>query len=137
MQTTSSAQLYAWVVGATLVGAGILGFFYNASFSVDPVERDAVLGLLDVNAWHNIVHLATGTLGLALARVAARAYALGLGVVYLLVFVLGLIAGDGGDLLGLIPINTADNILHLLLGLLGVGAGLATRPQSNPSPGRA
>ena len=63
--TRTPAQLYALIVGAALLGAGILGFFYNSSFAVgDDVPRDAVLGLLDVNAWHNIVHLATGALGL-------------------------------------------------------------------------
>ena len=127
---SSPARLYALVVGATLVAAGIIGFFYSASFSVDPVERGAVLGLLDVNGWHNVVHIATGVLGLILFRSAARAYALGLGAVYLLVFVLGLVVGDGGNLLGIIPINTADNVLHLLLGIAGVAAGLATRTGS-------
>ncbi len=124
---SSPARLYALVVGGTLVVAGIIGFFYSASFSVDPVERSAVLGLLDVNGWHNVVHIATGALGLILFRSAARAYALGLGAVYLLVFVLGLVVGDGGNLLGIIPVNTPDNILHLLLGIAGVAAGLASR----------
>ena len=49
--------------------AGILGFFYNASFGTgDGTERDAVLGILDVNGWHNVVHIVTGALGLAVAR---------------------------------------------------------------------
>ena len=134
MATASPARLYALVVGATLVVAGIIGFLYNASFSVgSAVERDAVFGLLDVNGWHNVVHVATGALGLVFARSAARAYALGLGAVYILVFVLGLVVGDGGELLGLIPINTADNVLHLLLGVTGVGAGLATRADGVPA----
>ncbi|MDP9401143.1 MAG: DUF4383 domain-containing protein [Actinomycetota bacterium] len=134
MDTVSPARLYALVVGATLVVAGIIGFLYNASFAVgSAVERDAVLGLLDVNGWHNVVHLATGALGLVLARSAARAYALGLGAVYVLVFVLGLIVGDGGELLGLIPINTPDNVLHLLLGVTGLAAGFATRGHAVPA----
>ncbi len=137
MDTASPARLYALVVGATLVAAGIIGFLYNASFATgSAVERDAVLGLLDVNGWHNVVHLATGALGLVLARSAARVYALGLGAVYVLVFVLGLVVGDGGELLGLIPINTPDNVLHLLLGVTGLAAGLATRervPAARPA----
>ena len=56
----------------------------------------------------------------------ARAYALGLGVVYLLVTLLGFIAGDGEEILDLIPVNTEDNFLHLLIGIAGIGAGLAT-----------
>ena len=64
MENRSPAQVYALVFGITLVAAGILGFFYNASFAVgDGLERDAVFGLLDVNGWHNVVHLATGALG--------------------------------------------------------------------------
>jgi hypothetical protein len=123
------AQLYALLVGATLVAAGLLGFLYNASFAVgDDVPRDAVLGILDVNAWHNLVHIATGALGLAVFRsvAASRTYALGLGAVYLLVTVWGFILGDGGVILNLIPINTEDNVLHLLLALAGLAAGAAS-----------
>ena len=137
VSTFSPARLYALGVGGVLVVAGIVGFLYNGSFSVDPVERDAVFGILEVNGWHNVVHLATGGLGLALAGVAARAYALTLGAVYTLVFVFGLIVGDGGNLLGLIPINTEDNVLHLLLGLLGLAAGLLSPRVGARQPARA
>jgi hypothetical protein len=129
MEERSPAQVYALVIGLTLTVAGILGFFYSASFSTgDGTERDAVLGLLDVNGWHNIVHLASGVIGLAVmgSYGGARAYALGLGAVYLLVTVLGFIAGDGDEIFNLIPVNTEDNILHLLIGIAGIGAGLAT-----------
>ena len=37
----------------------------------------------------------------------------------------GLIDSDG-VLLGLIPVNDEDNVLHLILGLVGLGAGAAT-----------
>ena len=120
------AQLYALVVGGTLVFAGIVGFFYSSAFG-SPGEVDAVFGILDVNAWHNIVHIATGGLGLlSLGYAAARTYALGLGVVYLVVAIWGFIIGDGESILGFIPVNTEDNVLHLLLGLLGLGAYAAT-----------
>lgn len=47
------------------VARGLDGM-YNSSFATgDDVPRDAVLGLLDVNAWHNLVHISTGALGLA------------------------------------------------------------------------
>jgi Domain of unknown function (DUF4383) len=129
MEDRSPAQVYALVIGVTLVAAGILGFFYSASFGTgDGTERDAVLGILDVNAWHNIVHIASGVVGLLVlgSYRGARAYALGLGVVYLLVTLLGFIAGDGGEILNLIPVNTEDNFLHLLIGIAGIAAGLAT-----------
>ena len=67
MEERSPAQVYALVIGLTLVVAGIVGFFYSASFSTgDGTERDAVLGILDVNGWHNVVHILSGVAGLAL-----------------------------------------------------------------------
>jgi Domain of unknown function (DUF4383) len=136
METRSAAQAYALVIGAALVLAGILGFFYNADFGTgDGTDRDAVLGILDVNGWHNVVHIVTGALGLAVAGAydGSRAYALGLGAVYLLVAALGFIAGDGDEIFNLIPVNTEDNVLHLLLGIAGVGAGVATPATPAPS----
>jgi hypothetical protein len=129
MDERSPAQVYALGIGLTLVVAGVAGFFYSASFSTgDGTERDAVLGILDVNGWDNIVHIASGAIGLFVAGSygGARAYALGLGVVYLLVTLLGFIAGDGEEILNLIPVNTEGNFLHLLIGIAGIGAGLAT-----------
>ena len=137
MDERSRAQVYALVIGLTLVVAGIAGFFYSASFSAgDGTERDAVLGILDVNGWHNIVHIASGAIGLAVVGSyrGARTYALGLGVVYLLVTLLGFIAGDGDEIFNLIPVNTEDNFLHLLIGIAGIGAGLAT-PATERHPG--
>ena len=69
MEDRSPAQVYALVIGVTLVAAGILGFFYSASFSTgDGAEREALLGILDVNAWHNLVHIASGAVGLLRRR---------------------------------------------------------------------
>ena len=130
------AQLYALVFGATLVVAGILGFFYSSSFG-SPGEVDGVLGILDVNGWHNIVHIATGVLGLlSLGYAAARMYALGLGAVYVVVAIWGLAVGDGGAILGFIPVNTEDNVLHALIGLAGLGAYAATPAVTKPTTRR-
>ena len=73
MEDRSPAQVFALVIGVTLVAAGILGFFYSASFGTgDGTEREAVLGILDVNAWHNLVHLASGVIGLLRVGVLSR-----------------------------------------------------------------
>ena len=135
MESRSPAQAFALVIGATLVVAGIAGFFYNASFGTgDGTDRDAVLGILDVNGWHNVVHVLTGAIGLALSGAydGSRVYALGFGAIYLVVALLGFVAGDGDEIFNLIPVNTEDNVLHLLIGFAGVGAGLAT--PSTPAP---
>jgi hypothetical protein len=136
----SPAQAFALVIGLTLVGAGILGFFYNSSFGTgDGTSRDAVLGILDVNGWHNVVHIASGVAGLLVAGSysGSRAYALGLGAVYLLVALLGFIAGNGDELFNLVPVNTEDNVLHLLIGVAGVWAGIATPGTPAPTTVRA
>jgi Domain of unknown function (DUF4383) len=132
----SPAQVYALVIGATLTVAGIVGFFYNADFGTgNGTPRDALLGVLDVNGWHNVVHIASGAIGLLVARSygGSRVYAIGLGAVYLVVALLGFIAGDGDEILNLIPVNTSDNFLHLLIGLAGIGGGLATPATLPPS----
>ena len=136
MERSSPARLYAGVVGATLVVAGIIGFFYSADFG-SPGDVDAVFGILDVNGWHNVVHILTGALGLlafSAGVYAARQYALALGVVYLVVAIWGFIVGDGDQILSIIPVNTEDNVLHLLLGLAGLAAGLATAEVRDRTP---
>jgi len=122
------AQIYALVLGAVLVLIGILGFFVEPSFSVgDSAERGTLI-FFDINGWHNVVHLLSGVVGLAMAGTAAKArlFAIGYGVVYVLVTILGFIVGDGGLLLSIIPINTADNLLHLAIAASGIAIGLAS-----------
>jgi hypothetical protein len=126
------AQIYSLVFGATLLIAGILGFFVDASFTDlgDGVQGDELI-FFEVNGWHNLVHIASGAIGLALAgsRAGARGFALGFGAVYLVVAIWGLIVGDN-VLFGLMPINGADNILHLLIALAGLAAGFASPDDS-------
>ena len=131
METATPARLYCTLVGAVLVIAGILGFFWSASFDTgDSVlaESDEVVGLLAVNAWHNLVHLLIGLLLLAAAGSAARSAALGVGLLYLVLAIWGFLEVDNGVgvLVDLVPINNEDNWLHLILGLTGLGAGAAT-----------
>ena len=73
-----------------------------------------------------------------MAGFAARRYALWLGILYLALAAWGFVIGSGESILGFLPVNTADDFLHLVLGLLGVGAALATpRQQQAPPAARA
>jgi hypothetical protein len=129
MDASSPARLYCTLVGAVLVIAGIIGFFYEASFETgDALASDKVVGILAVNGWHNLVHLAVGVILLAAAGSAARTAALGVGLLYLALAIWGFLAVDDGNgvLIDLVPVNTEDNVLHLVLGLTGLGAGAAT-----------
>ena len=135
MDTSSPARLYCTLVGATLVIAGIIGFFWSSSFDTGSAavarESDEVLGLLAVNGWHNVIgHLAIGLVLLAAARRhdTARSAALGVGLVYIVLTIWGVVVTEDGfgDILGLIPVNTEDNVLHGILGLTGLAAGAAS-----------
>jgi hypothetical protein len=137
MTQATPARLYATLVGGALVVAGILGFFYSSSFATGNAvgrESDEVLGILTVNGWHNLVHIASGLVGLAAAGYAARTYSLAFGLIYLIVAIWGFIVTDDGlgSLFSTIPVDTQDNFLHLILGLTGLAAGAAT-----PKPGVA
>ena len=122
--TRTPAQLYALVLGVVLVAVGIVGFAWSASFGT-PGESDEVLGLFAVNGWHNLVHLASGALGLGVAGSTAgsRIYALGFGAVYLVVTIWGFALGSGSAILDLVAINHGDTVLHLAIALAGLVIG--------------
>jgi hypothetical protein len=126
MRDRSPVQLAAMVVGVTFLLVGILGFIpgittHYGDMSFAGHDSGAkLIGLFQVSILHNIVHLLYGAVGLLLARAAdtARTYLIVGGVVYLALWLLGIVGG--GDW---IPVNTADNWLHFALGLGMVGLG--------------
>jgi len=134
------AQLYCLLAGLALLLAGIFGFLADSTFDLattaDPdggnadgmLQGDSFLGF-EVNGWHNVVHLLSGLVLLAAAAKwrTAKTVAIAFGAVYGLVALIGLI--DGNDVLGFIPVNPADNILHIALSLLGIVAGVISRPK--------
>ena len=122
------AQWYCLLAGLSLLLAGIAGFIADASFDTgDGIQGDELLSIFEVNGIHNLIHLASGVPLLAASpkRASARAVAIGFGLVYGVVTIIGLI--DGEDVLGLIPVNPADNILHIALSALGLITGLMSR----------
>jgi hypothetical protein len=144
MEEASPARLYCLLVGAVLVIAGIIGFFYEASFATgDSIRRQDVFGVLSVNGWHNLVHITIGALLLIAAGSAARGAALLVGILYIVLCVLGFIAtsnsgigfvAENDTLIKLVAVNNEDNVLHLILGITGVIAAYASRPVSRAAP---
>ncbi|HEV2874635.1 MAG TPA: DUF4383 domain-containing protein [Thermoleophilaceae bacterium] len=141
----SAAQWFCLVVGVTLVVVGLLGFLAEATFDTsagsDPGAVDGENFILfEVNGWHNVVHVLSGGFLLALSgrHRTARTAALSFGAIYAVVTVIGLI--DGHDVLGLIPVNPADNVLHILLTVAALAAGLSSdrsrREARTPAEGR-
>jgi O-antigen/teichoic acid export membrane protein len=136
MDTASPARLYATLVGGALVIIGIIGFFYEASFAVgDDIQADEEFGFLSINGWENAIHIVAGLLGLALAgsNASARLYALGFGAIYVVLAIWGWI---DETILELIPVNDEANVVHLVLGVTGIAAGLATPAEEPPRPAR-
>lgn len=137
-RSRSLVQIFAAVVGAVFLLVGILGFIPGATTNYDqlaligPDSQAKLLGLFEVSVVHNIVHLAFAVGLLAAARPSSSiTYLVGGGVLYLGVFVYGILIEQGSDL-DFLPVNDADNILHLGLSLgmivLGlVGAALLRR----------
>ncbi|MDP9436276.1 MAG: DUF4383 domain-containing protein [Actinomycetota bacterium] len=123
-------QLAALVVGATFLLVGILGFVPGITTGgltfAGHTSDAALLGIFQVSVLHNLVHLAFGVLGLALSRTAAgsRTFLTVGGVVYLVLTAYGL-AIDHDSAVNFVPVNGADNVLHLVLGVGMLGLGLA------------
>ena len=123
----SPAQWYCLIFGATLLLVGIIGFAADAGFDTGSgIDGDKLLGIFEVSGIHNLVHIASGAVLLAFAgkRAGARLAALGFGAVYLVVTIVGFIQGD--NVLGIIPVNSADNFLHVAISVLAIAAGLAS-----------
>lgn len=135
-------RLAATVVAAVFLLVGILGFIPGATTEYDGMafaghESTAMLlGVFHVSILHNIVHLLFGIVGLVMARTAAGAFGflIGGGVVYLVLWLYGLII-DFDSSANFVPLNTADNWLHLILAIGMIGLGLALRRV--PARGRA
>jgi hypothetical protein len=104
---------------------GLLGFIAESAFETGSGVQGDDLIIFEVNGWHNVVHIASGLFLLALMRrhATARLAALSFGAIYGIVTIIGLI--DGKDVLGLFPVNAADNVLHIVLTVAAFAAGLA------------
>lgn len=129
---TPPVQIAAAAVGVVFLLVGVLGFVPGVTADYDmlslagPMSGAMLLGLFAVSVLHNIVHLLLGVLGVVLARTptAARGYLVGGGVIYLVLWVYGLVI-DQSSAVNFVPINTADNWLHLGLGVVMIGLGVA------------
>ena len=127
-------QNVARLVGIVFLLVGIAGFIPGLTTNLyDGLEfagndgTAELLGIFQVSVLHNIVHGLFGLAGLALAATpsGARTYLIGGGAIYLALFVIGIVGG--GDW---IPVDDADNWLHLLFGAAMIGLGVLTTRES-------
>ena len=124
-------QRAALGVGAVFLLVGIAGFIPGVTTDFDDLqfaghESEAeLLGIFQVSVLHNIVHLLFGIAGIAMAKTwsAARTYLIGGGAIYLVLFVYGLVVDKASDA-NFVPLNEADDWLHLVLGVGMIALGL-------------
>jgi Domain of unknown function (DUF4383) len=120
----ASIQKGTALIGIVFLAVGVAGFIPGITTSYSELKFASHLsgaqlfGIFQVSVLHNIVHLLFGIAGIALSRTwdSARTYLLGAGVIYLVLFVYGLLVGNNDDA-NFVPINNPDDFLHLVLGL--------------------
>ena len=128
----TAVQKAAALVGIVFLAVGVLGFIPGVTTGYDQMtfaghESGAMLlGVFMVSILHNIVHLLFGVAGFLMARTAAgaRAYLIGGGAIYLVLWLYGLVI-DKTSGANFVPLNTADDWLHFVLGVAMIGLGVA------------
>jgi arginine exporter protein ArgO len=127
----SPVRTAALIVGVLFLIVGVLGFIPGITTDYDELEfaghdsEAELLGLFQVSVLHNLVHLAFGVLGVLMSTTSAlaRLYLIAGGAVYLVLWLYGLIVDDDEDA-NFIPLNDADDWLHLCLGVGMIALGL-------------
>ena len=137
-------QIATLAVGAVFLLVGVLGFVpgvtthYDSMTAAGHHSNAMLLGLFNVSVLHNVVHLLFGAAGILMARSAslARLYLIGGGAIYLALFVYGLVI-DHDSAANFVPLNTADNWLHLVLGVGMIGLGVLLGSRASRTSGTA
>ncbi|NEE03029.1 DUF4383 domain-containing protein [Phytoactinopolyspora halotolerans] len=134
---SSPVRTAAYLVAVVFLLVGVAGFIPGITTDYDMMEfagpdSEAMLfGVFAVSVLHNIVHLLFGIVGLLLARTVrlARTYLIAGGLVYLALFIFGIVIDQDEDV-NFVPVNDADNWLHLGLAAGMVLLGLLPGSQS-------
>jgi len=124
------AAAVARLVAAVLLLVGSFGFIPGVTSHYDDMTFSGhgsgaqLLGIFQVSILLNVVHLVSGIAGLALARARSgpRTFFVIGGLLYVALSIAGV--GNGADWL---PVDGADNWLHLGFGLAMLALGFATR----------
>ncbi|MEU0409046.1 DUF4383 domain-containing protein [Streptomyces griseorubiginosus] len=129
--TRTPVQRTALLVGVVFLLVGVLGFVPGVTTDYDTMEfasHDSgaeLLGVFQVSVLHNLVHLAFGAAGLVMSRTVSGAatFLLAGGAVYLVLWLYGLLVGHASAA-NFVPLNTADDWLHFVLGIGMIALGL-------------
>ena len=130
--TRTPVQMAAALFGAVFLVVGVAGFIpgitthYGDMTFAGHDSGAKLLGIFMVSVLHNLVHVLFGVAGLALARTysGAKNFLVVGGVIYLVLWLYGLFI-DKTSNANFVPVNTADNWLHFVLGVAMIALGVA------------
>jgi hypothetical protein len=140
----TAIQKTALIFGIVFAVVGIAGFIPGLTTNIETLqfaghESEALLlGIFQVSILHNIVHLLFGVAGLAAAATAraSRLYLLVGGVIYLVLWLYGLFVAGAEHQGNFVPLNNADNWLHLGLGIAMILLGFLVGRDRRTATGR-
>ena len=140
---TTLTQKGALLFGVVFIIVGIAGFIPGLTMDMGTMSvggNDSMaklLGIFQVSVLHNIVHLLFGIVGLLAARSHgfARQYLLIGGIVYAVLFIYGLFTAGMASAANFVPLNVADNVLHLVLAVAMILLGIVL-PRAGARPAR-
>lgn len=134
-----AVQGAAVLVAAAFLAVAIAGFIPGLTTHLDQLHwahgsRSELFGVFEVSVVHNLVHLGFGAAGLALAGTfaRARAYLIGGGLIFLGLWVYGLLIDLSGPR-NILPLNDADNWLHLAIGVVMTLLGVTLAGTKTPT----
>lgn len=116
-----TALIFGWI----FLVIGVLGLFSNPVISMT--------GFFHADLAHNIVHILTGVILLWVGYKSAAKLGLTLkvfGFIYLIVALIGFFSS--GTVLGILAVNGAANVLHLVIALIFLWVGF--KGSSKPAP---
>lgn len=124
---TSPNRLIGLIFGAVYIVVGLLGFTVTSGVGFFATKGGLLLGIFEVNAFHNVAHLLIGA-ALVIAAMtsvrAAKAVNTTVGAAYLLLGIVGLfLVGTPANVLAL---NVPDHVLHFASAAVLLATGLGT-----------
>ncbi|WP_309116236.1 DUF4383 domain-containing protein [Saccharothrix sp.] len=144
MTAPSPVRVATLAVSAVFLVVGAAGFVpwvvtdYGELRFAGMHSHALLLGVFEVSILHNLVHLAFGVTGVLLGRTvrSATLFLVTGGVIYLLLWVYGLWI-DEDSVANALPVNEADNWLHLVFGVGMIALGLRLGKPAKPARSRA
>jgi hypothetical protein len=128
--TKSPNRLLGVIIGAMYVLIGVLGFTVTSGVGFFATQGGLLLGIFQVNIFHNVAHILIGAAlliaGLHSVRAASTVNFI-VGAAHLVLGLAGLFLI--GTALNILALNVADNVLHFASAavLLAVGLGADKR----------